>query len=169
MLYWLVFKMPSHWKDLILAWTVSYINQIGKLWFNINILFLHIHCITYIFKFKNNWQKLKQWHLLHISEVRNHLKIPNWVQHKWVCQCSLSVSFLYLYGIFLILGRYSRKLLQNMVYECINPIKLSPTWKEISQFPELHALQHIKTNSPKIANSVNAHYWGYMWGHHTQR
>ena len=31
----------------------------------------------------------------------------------------------------------------------VDSIKSSRTWKEINQIPKLHALQHIKSNSPK--------------------
>ena len=45
----------------------------------------------------------------------------------------------------------------------IDPVKLSWTWDETDQISKLHALQHIKTNSPKRTNSINAHDYGYKW------
>ena len=50
----------------------------------------------------------------------------------------------------------------------VDPIKLSQTWKMTKQISKLHALQHIKTDSPKLANSFNAHDWGYKCDCHTK-
>ena len=41
----------------------------------------------------------------------------------------------------------------------VDPIKSSCTWKETNQILKRHALQHIKTSSPKTSNSINSHDW----------
>ena len=51
----------------------------------------------------------------------------------------------------------------------VDSIKSFWTWNEINQIHKRHALQHIKANSPKTTNSINAYDWGYKWGRHTQR
>ena len=51
----------------------------------------------------------------------------------------------------------------------VDPMKSSQTWMKTNHISKVHALQHIKTNFPKYANSVNADDLGLKYGRHTER